>query len=288
VWPGGGRFQAGRRHVREARRLSDADDTTGRGGFGDPFEFDAAVERVNTPIWREARWPLEWLRLRLSPVYCGRGVPRGSGEPVLVIPGFLSSDLIMLEMHRWLFRIGYRPHFSQISFNTDCPNETARALVARVQAIREKSGKKVRLVGHSLGGMLAHSLVQQVPEAIDRCVTMGSPFRDLVRAHPAVVGLWDDLKRAKGNLVGRNLRASCGTGHCMCPFVKNILDPEPREVPQYAIYSRTDGVAHWESCMGDDPARNDEVDCTHVGMAFHPGVYRVLAERLAEPAQHTG
>ena len=61
-----------------------------------------------------------------------------------------------------------------------------------------------------------------------------------------------------------------------------MLDPEASEVPQFAIYSRKDGVAHWESCMDEDPARNDEVDCTHVGMAFHPQVFRVLADRLAE------
>ncbi len=264
--------------------MSDPDERSRSRGFDDPFEFDASVELVKTPIWRELLWPLELIKLKMSLVHCGIGVPRGHGEPVLVIPGFLSSDLTMLEMHHWLLRIGYRPHFSRISFNTDCPNETARGLIARLQGIREEFGMKVRLVGHSLGGMLAHSLVQQVPESIDRIVTLGSPFRDMVRAHPAVVGLWDDLKVAKGDLVGRNLRASCGTGHCLCPFVKTILDPEPRDVPQYAIYSRKDGVAHWESCMGDDPARNDEVNCTHVGFAFHPEVYRRLAERLAEPA----
>ena len=124
--------------------------------------------------------------------------------------------------------------------------------------------------------------MQRDPEPIDRVITLGSPFRDLVRAHPAVVGLWDHLKIAKGNLTGRNLKASCGTGHCLCTFVKNLLDPEPRDVPQFAVYSRKDGVAHWESCMGEDPERNDEINCTHVGMAFHPAVFRVVAERLSE------
>lgn len=263
--------------------MSEQDDTSHHSGLGDPFEFDDAVEDFKTPIWREALFPLEWLKLRMSPVYCGWGVPRGHGEPVLVIPGFLSNDIIMVEMHRWLFRIGYQPHFSDLTTNTDCPNETAKSLISRLRGIHDRSGQKVRVVGHSLGGMLARSLAQQVPEQVDRVVTLGSPFRDMVRAHPAVVGLWDHLKIAKGPLVGRNLRASCGTGHCICTFVKTVFDPEPTEVPQYAIYSRSDGVAHWESCLGDDPARNDEVNSTHAGMAFHPEVFRRLAERLAEP-----
>ena len=130
--------------------------------------------------------------------------------------------------------------------------------------------------------MLAKSLVQRVPDAVDRVVTLGSPFRDLVRAHPAVVGLWDELKAAKGPLVGRDLRASCGTGHCLCSFVRHLTQPDALEVAQFAIYSKRDGVVEWQSCVEDEPDRNSEVHCTHLGMAFDPGVYRALAQRLAE------
>ncbi len=155
-------------------------------------------------------------------------------------------------------------------------------MIRRLRNLHEESGQRVRIIGHSLGGMLARSLVQQAPEHIDRIISLGSPFRDLVKAHPAVVGLWDKLKLVRGPLVGRNLKPSCATGHCLCHFVRDMLDPEPRDVPQYAIYSRKDGVAHWESCMSEDPEMNTEIDCTHIGMAFHAGVYRIIAERLQQ------
>jgi hypothetical protein len=237
--------------------------------LGDPFAHDESIEHVITPLWREALWPVDWMKLRFSKAYCGRGLPHGSGEPVLVIPGFLSNDAVMFEMHRWLVRIGYKPYPSRIPFNVDCP-------------IHEESGERVRLIGHSLGGMLARSLAQYAPEHVDRVITLGSPFRDLVRAHPAVVGLWDQIKAARGTLIGRNLKPSCATGHCLCAFVKHMLDPDECSVPQFAVYSREDGVAHWESCLTDDEAMNDEVNCTHVGMAFHPTVFEVVAHRLAE------
>ncbi len=249
----------------------------------DPIELDASVEAVSTPLWREARWPIEWLRLRLSPVYCGRGLPRGAGEPVLIVPGFLAGDHVMVEMHRWLRRIGYAAHRSGIVWNTDCPDQTARELARRVESIHARSGTPVRVIGHSLGGMLAKSLVQLVPGSVDRIITMGSPFRDLVRAHPAVVGLWEQLKAGRSAVVGRNLRASCGTGHCLCPFVRHLLDPEPSEVPQFAVFSKNDGVVHWEGCIEDDDAHNSEVTCTHIGMAFDVDTYTAVAERLAEP-----
>lgn len=257
-------------------------ESTQRAAGGNPFAHDASVEALATPLWREWRWPLEWLRLRMSAAYCGRGIPHGEGEPVLLVPGFLAGDHVMMEMHRWLWRIGYAPHRSGIVWNTDCPDHTAQELARRVERIHGESGHPVRVIGHSLGGMLAKSLVQLVPRSIDRIITMGSPFRDLVRAHPAVVGLWDHLKAGQSSAVGRNLRASCGTGHCLCPFVRHLLDPEASDVPQFAVFSKRDGVVHWEGCIEDDAARNTEVHCTHIGMAFDAETYTVVAKRLAE------
>lgn len=254
---------------------------------GDPFAHDPAIEETLTPLWREARWPIEWMRLRTSAVFFGCGVGRGHGEPVLLIPGFMAGDGLMLELHRWLKRIGYRSYLSNIAWNNDCPNYTARILATRLQRIQREHAAKVRVIGHSLGGMLAKSLVQDHPELIDRAITLGSPFRSLVKAHPAVVGIWDQLKSTRSKLVGRNLNASCGTGHCLCDFVKNLAQPKPRAVPQFAIYSRNDGVADWSSCVEENPTANTEVNCTHIGMVYHPEVYRAIAARLAEHVETT-
>lgn len=263
--------------------LEDEPNLPGAGGGHLGFlGYDDAIEQTLTPLWREARWGVEWMQLRLSPVYYGCGVPRGEGEPVLLIPGFMSGDLMMLELHRWLRRIGYRSSLSRIAWNNDCPDQTARKLAHRLRRLADRHGTRVRLVGHSLGGMLAKSLVQDMPEAVDRVVTLGSPFRSLVKAHPAIIGIWDQLKLVQGGLIGRNLHASCGTGHCTCGFVRNMSMPRTVAVPQFAIYSRRDGVADWSSCVESDPACNTEVDCTHIGMVFHAGVYRALAARLHE------
>lgn len=250
--------------------------------FEQDLLHDDAVELTLTPLWREARWGLEWLRLRWTPVYYGHGVPRGRGQPVLLIPGFMSGDLMMLEMHRWLRRIGYRSSLSRIAWNNDCPDRTARTLANRVRVLAESGSQRVSLIGHSLGGMLAKSIAQEVPEAVDRVITLGSPFRALVKAHPAIVGIWDKLKLAQGGLVGRNLRSACGTGHCTCDFVRNMNRPRAIAPLQFAVYSRKDGVADWSSCMEDDPACNTEVACSHIGMVFDSHTYRAVAARLAQ------
>lgn len=256
--------------------------------LNDALDHDPSVEHVNTPLWREAFWPAEWLLLRASPVFCGIGVPRGNKEPVMLVPGFMSGDLLMLEMQRWLRRIGYDAYLSGIVWNTDCPDRTADQLMARIRTIHHKTGQKVSLVGHSLGGMLSKHIVQKMPELVDRVITLGSPFASMVKAHPSVVGIWDKLKNAKGSLVGRNLKPSCATGYCTCGFVRSMIIPQQVEPPQYAIYSRRDGVADWRSCMEDNPADNTEVNCTHIGMVVHPEVYRVVAQRLARSSEAEG
>ncbi len=248
----------------------------------DPYLEDPSVERVNTPLWLESRWMSEWMRLKISPVYWGLGIPHGNGEPVLLVPGFLAGDWMMLELGRWLRRIGYRPHHANIVWNTDCPDLTARRLEQRAQAISRREGKKIRLVGHSLGGMLAKYVAQESPQVVDRVVTMGSPFRDMVKAHPAVVGIWDKLKLKRSKVVGRNLKPSCGTGHCTCGFVRSMLLPKSVTLPQFAIYSKKDGVVEWESCAEDNEENNSVVNGSHIGLIIEPNAYRALARRLAQ------
>ena len=246
------------------------------------LEHDPSVERVQTPLWLEGRWASEWMKLKMSPVYWGYGIPHGRGEPVLLVPGFLAGDWMMLEMARWLRRIGYKPFHANIVWNTDCPDLTARRLLQRAEALVKREGQKIKLIGHSLGGMLSKCVVQDAPQLIDRVITMGSPFRDLVKAHPAVIGMWDQLKLKRSRVVGRNLKASCGTGHCTCGFVRNMILPKSVKPPQYAIYSMKDGVVEWESCREEIEENNSVVQGSHIGLIVEPNAYRAVAERLAQ------
>lgn len=251
---------------------------------GDPFAEDPSLQPFATPIWREALFGFDWLALRSSPVYYGFGVPCGDGQPVVVVPGFLASDASLVELYGWLARIRYRPYFSNIGRNADCPDHVASTLLATVRRAREETGQRVRLVGHSLGGMIARSVALGYPADIDRVIVMASPFRDAVRAHPTVIAAASSLRAGAGRRagLGQNLKPACYSGHCTCTFVKNLLAPEAFEVPHFAIYSKYDGVVDWSSCIEEDPSLNDEVHCTHIGMAFHPGAYRALARRLAQ------
>jgi hypothetical protein len=134
--------------------------------------------------------------------------------------------------------------------------------------------------------MLARSVALEYPEHVSMVMSLASPFRDSVKAHPLILAAADSLRRRHGTAspghLGANVRPSCFSGHCTCTFVKHMLAPGEYRMPHFAVYSRVDGVCEWQSCIEDDPALNDEVNCTHIGMAVHPAVFKTVAMRLAQ------
>ncbi len=230
------------------------------------------------PLWMEPLAALEWALLRASPLYYGIGVPHGDGAPVILIPGFLGSDLSLLEMHLWLGRMGYRSYLSGIGRNADCPDTLLERLLDTVDRVYEENGRRVTLIGHSLGGLLARAAAVRAPQQVRRVITMASPFRRL-SAHPLVLALMRLLRgKALGNHLWRR-EEPC----CECSFLAALRRPMPEGVARTAIYSKSDPVVDWRDCAEADEALNVEVRGTHIGLPLNPQVYSEVARLLASP-----
>jgi pimeloyl-ACP methyl ester carboxylesterase len=101
---------------------------------------------------------------------------RGDGHSVLVIPGYGAGDMSLLTMRSWLQRMGYRPVKSGIDSNPGWSDEIVEALGRRVEDEFRGSGRRVTLIGHSLGGLQARSVAQRRPHAVRRLITLGAPL----------------------------------------------------------------------------------------------------------------
>ncbi|MFY9608238.1 MAG: alpha/beta fold hydrolase, partial [Blastocatellia bacterium] len=243
-----------------------------------PRGFLKDQEVSQRPLWREAFVGLDWLALRSSPVYYGLGVPRGDGSAVIVIPGFMGTDIYLQEIYSWLRRIGYRPYMSRIGWNAECVNTLVERLSETIARAQTETGGKVHLVGHSLGGVLARSATAQRPERIASVITLGSPFRG-IRSHPLVLAAGERVRERIRRLNGAN-PPGCYTGYCGCDAVVAVQSGLPSSVSQSAIYTKSDGVVDWRVCVTDDPSINFEVTGTHVGLVFNAAVYGLIAKRL--------
>ncbi len=237
---------------------------------------------VRIPWWREN--PLfilfEWLILHLSLVYYGIGIPRGDGAPVVLIPGYLATDSTLRGMFHWLRRIGYRPYFSEIGWNNDCFDVLVDRLIETVERVNGETGRKVVLIGQSLGGVYARSVAARRPDLVASVITLGSPFRAF-RTNPFVQWL-SDLTR-KWVLWRRlpHVHRQCCTLDCPCKTVAALRAPFPSAIPQRAVYSRTDGVVDWRACINGDRATDFEIRGTHIGMGLNRRAYRFIATELA-------
>ena len=243
-------------------------------------------ESADLPIWREAWMGYDWVRLKASRVYYGFGIPKGNKSAAIMVPGFLGVDLYLTELYLWLWRIGYSPYMSRIGQNAECPNLLIEHLIDTMQRAREKTGKKVHLIGHSLGGVLCRGAAAAHPELVQTVVTLGSPYRG-VRVHPLVLSGAEMVRRRIYNR--RHLfpthkphEEDCYTSRCACGFACNWRgETLPDSIRQVSVYTKSDGIVDWKVCINNDPRTDVEVEGTHCGLAWNPEVFGVIAKKLA-------
>jgi pimeloyl-ACP methyl ester carboxylesterase len=163
--------------------------------------------------------------------------------------------------------LGYDAHGWGLGRNVGPTERVTQQMPTLLGELAERSERKVRLVGWSLGGVYARHLAARRPDLVEAVTTMGSPVRSDVTAASNAQPLF------------RLLAPIHTPGHPL------LDEGTPLEIPVTAIHTRSDGIVHWETCMVE-PAANAEnlrVSGSHTGMGFNPAVVYVIADRLAQP-----
>jgi pimeloyl-ACP methyl ester carboxylesterase len=192
--------------------------------------------------------------------------PRGSGAPVLVIPGMGVGDLSTATLRGFLRRLGYDARGWGLGRNRpDVPRNLARALEV-LESIAAERGEPVALVGWSLGGVIARELGRLRPDLVSRLATLGTPVVGGLHS-TAIAGLF----RLQGwdlDEVARLVAAANRT---------------PIRVPVAAFWSRRDGIVAWQACIDrtTPEVENLEVTSCHWGLGLDPDVLVAIAQRLA-------
>nr|WP_204332242.1 alpha/beta hydrolase [Geodermatophilus sabuli] len=196
-------------------------------------------------------------------------LPRGDGHPVLVLPGLLADDTSTHVLRSVLRRLGYRVHGWRLGRNIGPTAACVGGMRDRIDDLSDRYGRPISLVGWSLGGIFARDLARRTPDSVRQVVTLGSPFR-LVRHSQS-----------------RASRAFARYAHLHVEHRTLPLEPDgcPLPMPTTSIYSRLDGIVHWQTCL-DVPGEHCEniaVLASHLGLGHHPAALYALADRLAQP-----
>jgi predicted alpha/beta hydrolase family esterase len=196
----------------------------------------------------------------------------GDGHPVVVYPGLGAGAMTTAQLRHFLHRAGYAVNDwgggVNIGHEGDFDDWLA-GLVGNVHALQARhEGRRVSLVGWSLGGIFAREIAKRAPEAVRTVITLATPFASL----------------GGGNHAGTLYKLLNGDVSRITPELEARLRQAP-PVPTTSVYSKSDGIVSWRGCIEKRSplAESVEVDASHLGMVNHPEVLRIVADRLAQP-----
>jgi pimeloyl-ACP methyl ester carboxylesterase len=196
--------------------------------------------------------------------------PAGDGHPVIVFPGLSASDGSTYPIRGYLQNLGYDISGWNQGYNFGPRAGILDTAKRQIMDTCDVTGKKVSLVGWSLGGIYARELAKQLPGYVRSVATMGTPFSG---SHTST-NAWRLFQLTSG----KDIRSE----------LQNFDLPEAPAVPTTSIYSRTDGVVSWQASV-QKPSKNNpnteniEVFASHLGLGMNPTAWWALADRLAQP-----
>ena len=231
----------------------------------------AATDKLSPPglmrLALEWRAPMEAAAsLALWPLLRGSSA-RGDGHSVLVLPGLVAGDGSTRLLRHFLRGQGWEPRAWHQGRNLGPRPGVLEACLGHLERLHAESGRRVSLVGWSLGGIYARELAKRRPHAVRQVITLGTPVGG--RGHAS------NARRLYEFVSGPNAYA---------PELMARLN-EPVPVPCTSIYSRSDGIVDWRASQqpAGPLAQNIRVLASHTGMGMNPLVLQLLAERLSQP-----
>lgn len=195
-----------------------------------------------------------------------KNAPEGDGHAVIVFPGLGAGDLTTAPLRNFLSGLGYDTYGWDMGRNLGPREGVLQKSVERIGEIYKATGRKVSLVGWSLGGIYAREFAKLLPDMVRSVVTLGTPFA----GDPKATNAWWIYQIANGK-----------KEHDPALIERLKIAPP---VPTTSIYSRTDGVVAWQLSHQVETAKteNIEVIASHVGMGVNPVALYAVADRLAQ------
>ena len=217
-------------------------------------------------VLAEARLAWSWLQARRQGLDILEGLPRGRGQPVMLLPGYGADESNMQLLLTRLRALGYDARHWGEGRNHGMIHRLIPSLGDRLSAWAAETGQPVHLIGWSLGGYVTRELAREHPDLVASVITLGAP---------AVGGpkytVTAPLYRWKGYDVDAIAADMAKRDHL------------PISCPLTVVFSRLDGVVSWPACLDrhSSQARHVEINCAHFAQPLDAEVFRVIALALA-------
>ena len=251
------------------------------------------------PLLFESRAALELTRMLVPLVGSHvRPTPTRSASPIIIAPGFGADDRYTRPLRSYLRLQGYRADgwglgknlagidiehvIDDISAAWQVPaKEDYRGegsvpllcdrLVDRIRERHREIGQRISLIGWSLGGFIVREAARELPDVVDRVITMGAP----VIGGPKYTAAARFFRRRGADL----------------DFIEAAIEKRearPITQPITAIYSKSDAIVSWPAAIDhfSKNVQHIEVNATHLGMGFNPAIWDHIVEALESDSTH--
>jgi pimeloyl-ACP methyl ester carboxylesterase len=193
----------------------------------------------------------------------------GDGHAVVIFPGLGANGSSVATLRAHCGSLGYEAFDWGQGFNTGPEGDLdtwLAALKTRVAKLLSGHAQPATLIGWSLGGIYARELGKLMAPSLRQVITIGTPFN--ADADHTNVGWLFRLLSGNATSIDAALR-------------QRLRTPPP--VPTTSIYSRSDGVVAWQTCVHDKPfmrVRDIEVGGSHIGMGWNRDVLDTVTDQL--------
>ncbi len=186
-------------------------------------------------------------------------------HPVLVLPGFATSDLFTSPLRKLLKQKGFCCYGWELGINRGYHQKTLEVLKKRIDKLYQEHGLPVILIGWSMGGIYARELSLNRADKIKKIITLGSPYRIPTRVR---------FKTLYVLLAGQKIEE-----------VNRLLDKHKKvnfPTPILAINAKSDGIVPWYYCINSKGGKikNFAVKSTHLGLPCNGLVVKKILETL--------
>lgn len=187
---------------------------------------------------------------------------------VVMTPGLAGSKSTFSLMSNRLRKEGYLPIITEVcSPNTSHPNEVLEKIGNAVNDGYKETGKKVHLLGGSLGGMLSVIYASRKPFKINGITTLGTPFQIPVEVSPGIYAILLQMAHKHGI-------------EAIIDVIQEAIAARlPSHIPVVSIRAAKGKILNEQSCVKAG-AENREVNTEHLAMPYSPDVFKVVLETL--------
>ncbi len=227
-----------------------------------------SVDRAQNKLAPPARWRL-LLEVQAAAELANLGMKYRSltraranyQNPIVLFPGFGTSERALSLMSGYLKDTGAEVHDWGIGRNHGYVPDLLSQMLNQVRTLSAQRESKLHLVGWSLGGYIAREVARELPELVEKVVTLGTPVigGPKYTSIGAMYAKWGfDLDAMERDVQDRELN----------PIQKEIL----------AIYSKGDNIVSWQACIDQRSpyVRHEEVTGSHLGLVVNTQAYEKM------------